>query len=117
MAREFSKSFYASAKWKLMRNYILIRDKYKCQLCGDTGHLEVHHKIHLTPENIYDADIALNENNLITLCRDCHFKIHEQDKVAGNAKKNAKAECESGFYFDENGFLVPAGGPPENKNG
>jgi len=36
----------------------------------------VHHKIHLTPENIHDPKIALNFDNLQLLCRDCHGKIH-----------------------------------------
>lgn len=116
MAREFSKQFYASAKWKRIRNYILIRDQYKCQRCGDTGFLEVHHKIHLSPDNIHDPKIALDEKNLVTLCRDCHFKVHEEDKAAGQKKKNAKADCDAEFYFDENGFLIQ-GSPPKNKNG
>ena len=110
MAREFARKFYHSQKWEKMREYILIRDKYKCQRCGETGILEVHHKIHLTPDNIEDGNISLNENNLITLCRDCHFAIHEEDKARGN-KNNQKPDCELGFKFDENGFLVPIDSP------
>ena len=115
MARDFAKKFYNSKKWEKMREYILIRDKYKCCRCGDTGVLEVHHKIHLTPGNIDDANITLNEKNLITLCRDCHFAVHEEDKAHGNRQKNQKPDCETGFRFDENGFLVPADSPPLKK--
>lgn len=115
MAREFAKKFYRPAKWEKMREYILIRDRYKCRRCGDTGVLEVHHKIHLTPENINDANITLNENNLITLCRDCHFAVHEEDKARGNRERKQKHDCEDGFKFDENGFLVPAESPPGKK--
>lgn len=117
MARDFAKQFYRSQKWQKMREYILIRDQYKCQRCGDTGSLEVHHKIHLTPYNIHNADITLNEKNLHTLCRNCHFAEHEEEKKLGNKKKEKKQECETGFRFDENGFLVPVDSPPEKIKG
>ena len=111
MARDFARKFYRSKKWGKVREYILIRDKYKCQRCGETGALEVHHKIHLTEGNIDDANITLNENNLVTLCRDCHFAVHEEDKARGNREKNQKQDCETGFRFDENGFLIPVDPP------
>lgn len=117
MARDFAKQFYRSQKWQKMREYILIRDQYKCQRCGDTGSLEVHHKIHLTPYNINNADITLNEKNLHTLCRNCHFAEHEEEKKRGNKSKEKKQECETGFRFDENGFLVPIDSPPEKIKG
>lgn len=43
---------------------------------GDT----VHHKIHLTPDNINDPEITLNYDNLMLLCRDCHAAIHKPAK-------------------------------------
>lgn len=110
MAREFSETFYHSKKWKDMRQYILIRDQYRCQRCGSALNLEVHHIIHLTPGNIHDASITLNDKNLITLCRDCHFAVHEEDKLNGTKKYNAahaKLDCDQDFVFDANGFLVP----------
>lgn len=109
MARDFAKQFYRSVEWQHMRQYILIRDKYTCQRCHGAKHcgqLEVHHKIHLTPENIHDASIALNDSNLITLCRDCHFEVHEEDKLRGNGQRYEHEDCDSGMMFDENGYLV-----------
>ena len=41
---------------------------------------EVHHKIHLTPENINRPEIALNWTNLIALCKDCHMIVHRKQK-------------------------------------
>ena len=41
---------------------------------------EVHHKIHLTPENINRPEVALNWRNLIALCKDCHLKEHRKEK-------------------------------------
>ena len=110
MAREFAKAFYKSEAWQNKRNYILIRDQYRCKRCGKSGALEVHHIIHLTPENIHDAAITLSDENLTTLCLDCHFAVHEEDKKRGQkirASKEKKSDCSDGFMFDANGFLVP----------
>lgn len=82
MARDFSKSFYNSKEWKKQREYILRRDSYLCVLCGQPAE-EVHHKIYLTPENINNPMISLHESNLISLCGDCHKKIHAKDQING----------------------------------
>lgn len=110
MAREFAVSFYKSPEWQKKRAYILIRDKYKCVKCGSTGDLEVHHITHLTPDNIHDANVTLNDANLITLCRDCHFAEHSKDKANGirNGKGKHHEDCGKEYMFDENGFLVEA---------
>lgn len=94
MSREFSKKFYDSKQWENVRTYCLMRDKYKCVRCGGVKNLEVHHKVWLTPENINDADVTLNEKNLETLCRNCHKEEHRP----------------KGQTFDENGFLIDSPG-------
>ncbi|NCD04458.1 MAG: HNH endonuclease, partial [Clostridia bacterium] len=71
MARPFAKPFYRSKEWEKVRQYVIRRDKYLCQKCGSPAE-EVHHKIHLSPENINDPEIALSPDNLVSLCRDCH---------------------------------------------
>lgn len=80
MAREFSKKFYDSKEWKKTRQLILMRDNYLCVLCGMPAE-EVHHKIHLTPENINNPRIAIHEDNLISLCGLCHKRIHNGNKA------------------------------------
>jgi len=46
---------------------VKLRDGFKCQECGSTKDLQVHHiKRHKT--SIF--------KELITLCRDCHYKVH-----------------------------------------
>lgn len=81
-----------------------MRDNYLCVNCGRPTDLEVHHVIHLTPQNIGDLSIALNPNNLQTLCRDCHFKEHSEDK--GNGHKKDKHNPLPEYVFDENGMVV-----------
>lgn len=55
-----------------------------CEECMKRGVYKageiVHHKTHLTPDNIDDPNITLNWNNLELVCRDCHAKIHDKKK-------------------------------------
>lgn len=108
MAREFAKAFYHSVEWARVRQYVLMRDRFVCRLCGRPAQ-EVHHKIHLSADNIWDTTITLNPDNLVSLCKDCHFNQHKQDKEAGKRRRHGLSEgdCADGFHFDENGQLVP----------
>lgn len=106
MARDFAKPFYNSKEWAKVRDLVLMRDHYKCTQCGDTGILEVHHIIHLNEKNINDKAVTLNTDNLRTLCRDCHFKEHAQDRKEAKGKEST-GDVNKGYHFDENGFLVP----------
>ena len=50
-----------------MRDYMLCKSNYCCELCGEaTRTLNVHHKIHLDESNINDYNISLNEDRIIT---------------------------------------------------
>ena len=108
MAQKFSESFYHSKEWLAVREQILKRDRYVCQHCKLPAQ-EVHHIIHLTPDNIWDISITLNPSNLISLCSECHKKIHRPDRAAGRRKALGLSEgdCADGFHFDENGQVVP----------
>jgi 5-methylcytosine-specific restriction protein A len=56
--------------YESLRQQILHRDGWRCQACGVTSNLEVHHKefrSHLGDDS---------EENLITLCAQCHARIH-----------------------------------------
>ena len=105
MAREFAKAFYKSKEWQQCREYILMRDKYLCIKCGCPAE-EVHHKTRLTPANIGDVKISLNPDNLINLCKNCHFEEHKSDKAHGIRKANGLSDCDDEYEFDENGMLV-----------
>lgn len=103
MAREFSKAFYNSKEWKETRDFVLKRDKYLCAVCGAPAE-EVHHKKHLTPDNIYDPKVTMNPENLVSLCKDCHFEQHKADKAAGHRKEDKRFGETEKYYFDENGI-------------
>lgn len=101
MARNFAKAFYNSPEWKKVREAALMRDRYLCVKCGRPAE-EVHHKKHITPDNIGDVSITLNLENLASLCRDCHFEEHRGEHADG-----LKTEEDYSYTFDENGYLIP----------
>lgn len=59
-------------RWKKLANKIRKRDNYTCQLCGSHEHLQVHHKKYIKGRLAWEYD----EENLITLCSECHKKVH-----------------------------------------
>jgi 5-methylcytosine-specific restriction endonuclease McrA len=56
--------------YQLLRESVLHRDNWRCQACGSTAGLEVHH---IEPRARLGGDV---EQNLITLCASCHRKLH-----------------------------------------
>ena len=64
-------NYLKTEKWKNKRNAILLRDKYICQGCLRPNANEVHH---LTYDNVTD-ELAFQ---LISLCSDCHNRVHEK---------------------------------------
>ena len=53
-----------------LRKEILERDGWRCQKCGSSKNLDVHH---VTRRSALGDDA---EANLITLCRECHQILH-----------------------------------------
>lgn len=81
MAKAYAKSFYNSTKWKKCR---------AAYIASVYGGYIVDHIIEITPENIDDANITLNHDNLQFLCLDCH-----------NKKTFSKPAVIDGCWFDE----------------
>ena len=95
MAKEYAKAFYNSKLWRECRRQVLRRDMYTCAHCYARAS-EVHHVIELMPENINDINIALNPDNLISLCHDCHTKI----------TKGFTGDIQEGFIFNDEGQVI-----------
>lgn len=76
------KKIYNAKQWKQTRNLIIRRDGYLCQECLARGKKvagqEVHHIENLNKENVNNDKIVYGHDNLILLCKDCHFKKHVQ---------------------------------------
>lgn len=82
--REFAEGFYKTQAWKDCRKAYAKSQGYLCEKCREKGIIRkgeiVHHKVHLSPENIKDPTVTLNWNNLELLCRDHHALAHKPDK-------------------------------------
>ena len=90
MAQEWAKAFYSSTLWVKTRGYILKRDRYVCQRCGRPATV-VHHKVHLTKDNIKNKNISLGPANLESLCDDCHRIEHEEVKWVKSAFRSGRS--------------------------
>ena len=71
------KEEYQDEQWKVRAAQIRELDNHKCVMCGAKDvELHVHHLSYPPPPfHIWDA----TDNELVTLCKDCHEKIHEYD--------------------------------------
>lgn len=76
-----------STKLRKWREKVYRRDNYICQHCGDTGHLHAHH-IEEWAEN---KDKRFDVDNGLTLCIDCHGKVHGKDFT--ERSKNYCPDC------------------------
>jgi 5-methylcytosine-specific restriction endonuclease McrA len=78
--KEFARTFYKSQAWKKTQAAYKASKGGLCERCLKRGlfvpGIIVHHKVHLTPENIDNPMIALDWNNLELVCRDCHAQEH-----------------------------------------
>ena len=93
--QEYAQQFYKSKAWLKCRNTYFKSKHGICERCGGTG-LIVHHKKHITPMNINNADITLNEDNFELVCLDCHNKEHM-----------CSGATQDGLIFNDCGDLVP----------
>ena len=64
--------FRSSSEWKKKRKEIMKRDNFECKLCGKKEGLQCHH-VHSLDVN---WEMRLDNNNIITVCKDCHSNIH-----------------------------------------
>ena len=81
---EHIEAFYSSTAWRKCRSSFLKLHGGLCQICYSKGLIvpatQVHHKEHLTPENLSDPRISLNFDNLMALCDECHAEQHRRKR-------------------------------------
>lgn len=107
--KEFAKTFYKSKAWQqCRRSYIAKRrmiDGGVCEVCHQRIGYIVHHKEHLTPDNINDPETTLNHENLSYECKQCH------DEHEGHGIKRKTNGLR--IVFDEEGQPIII--PPKNE--
>lgn len=64
------KTLARGSSWRKVRNEHIKEEPF-CQCCGTTTQLEVHH---FFPWNLA-PELRLHPDNLVTLCRHCHFRF------------------------------------------
>lgn len=105
------KDFYKSKAWKNCKQEVWLRQNLLCGICYKPVYVDglspylpkekrrtgiVHHITHLDDINVYDDNIALNIDNLIGVCKECH------EHVCHNLDISIRKE----FMFDENGNVI-----------
>ena len=97
MAREFAREFCNSKAWRDCADAYARSKGMLCERCLAKGIIVpgkiVHHKRHLTPQNINDPSVTLAWENLEYLCQDCH-----------NAEHNAGARR---YWISADGSVAP----------
>lgn len=82
MAKEWAQQLYNSAAWRQLRKVIISKRGLHCEKCGrlvaNPSQLVADHIIELTPENVGNVNVALNEDNIQLLCVDCHNAKHKR---------------------------------------
>jgi 5-methylcytosine-specific restriction endonuclease McrA len=61
-----------STSYHDLHQQVLERDGWRCQVCGSMQNLQVHH---FKFRSHSGSDV---EQNLITLCEECHTRIHRR---------------------------------------
>jgi len=77
---DMNKSYYRPdlRNWLLFKSQIMERDDFKCRKCDkrtSETRIEVHHIMYRSEY----PELAWDKENCITLCIECHEKIHSKD--------------------------------------
>ena len=95
MHDQFANGFYASPSWRKTREAYKRSRGGLCERCLARGLIqpgtEVHHRTHLTPENLDDPEITLAWSNLELLCKQCHTAEHANG-VRGRTYKRMRTD-------------------------
>ena len=91
--------FYTGRTWRACRAKFAESKGGLCERCLARGiinagskerPLECHHKIPLTAQNVHDPAVALNWDNLETLCKECHDQEHDKKRWRADANGNVE---------------------------
>lgn len=77
--------FYRSRKWDKIRENARRRDFYMCRICERNRAVDGHH---LTYERWGGEE---EPRDILSLCQDCHGKIHEKKEDPNDEAKNRAA--------------------------
>ena len=105
-------------RWQQLRRAKLAADPL-CEECKKKGRAvraeQVHHIVPIESVRTFEAmkALAYDRNNLQSLCKACHAKIHAEMSYAGRVTRQTRAELD----LFERKFLRPKGGEGDFSEG
>lgn len=82
--KDIYKHFLKSKRWKNIKNSVR---KNKCEACGATKNLQVHHARY---KYALSRKKKLAKKNLRVLCKSCHCAFHKKYKTKENMVKDTE---------------------------
>lgn len=70
--KEYYNRLLEDKRWKEFRLKVLSERGSRCECCGGTGILQIHHTFYISGKMPWEYDV----NDMRVLCRTCHQKIH-----------------------------------------
>lgn len=97
MSRQRGRKVYSDPRWKVAREFVIHRADWKCERCGRTDRLEVHHIDPVKNRDGEPIDADFDPSNLEALCRPCHF----EETGKANRRPKTRHEIEWDSYIAE----------------
>lgn len=111
--KPYAERFYGSEAWKRTREAYKRSVGGLCERCLKKGLYNpaeiVHHKTHISEENIDDPTITLSFGNLEALCRECHEEEHGGENREARRKWT---DTKRRYTIDQNGNVRGRDIPP-----
>lgn len=74
----YRKSLKDNPYWEEVKRRVRLRDGHRCRMCGKNYNLEIHHCTYqINGISIVGKELEHLEC-LVTLCEDCHQKVHQK---------------------------------------
>lgn len=70
-----------SPRWHKIRLWRLWIDSYRCVCCHEKDHLNVHHASYIWKGKLGRIGSILECLDTVTLCKVCHFRIHNNRSI------------------------------------
>ena len=110
-AKQSYQGYLKSEEWRIRRDLIKSRDRYRCRLCHSAESLQVHHAT-------YENRGAEKDNDLITLCGECHAKFHQKPRpkfgaIWGQVLQDLHVRNQSAYWLLESAIFTRIKGRPK----
>ncbi len=84
--------FYTSRAWRRKRKEIIDRDNNECRICREEGRVTTETKedpliVHHIKELKDRPDLCLTDENLLTVCNDCHENVCHPNRLGEYQEK------------------------------